>query len=142
MVKCCIFVIEIEFKKLFFMKKLILGLAIAITSFSCENKAENLYQEVYAIHEEVMPQLSDVRLMTEQLEALPDSITMSNDSILIVKADLLSADAWMMKWMGEFDNERKEDEAYLTNELKQVSEMKTYFNKAISNAKKILADLP
>lgn len=124
------------------MKKLILVLAVVIVSFSCENKAEKLYKEVYAIHDEVMPQLSDVRLMTEELEALPDSITLSNDSIMIVKADLMSADAWMMKWMGEFDNERKSDEAYLAEELKQVSKMKIYFNKAIRNAKKIMADMP
>ena len=117
------------------MKKVIVGLALIIISFSCNRKTEALYQDIWTAHDEVMPKMNDLRLLTDQIEALPDSIRVNEDSLMIIHADLKSADAWMMKWMSEFDSERKDDEDYLTSELKKVNEMKAYFENKLEDGK-------
>ena len=122
------------------MKKLFFSFSIIILSFSCENKSDVLYQQIWEAHDEVMPKMSDLRLLTDQIEEIPDSIKINNDSLMIIHADLKSADAWMMKWMREFDSERKNDEVYLTSELEKVNEMKTYFENKLEDGKVFMAN--
>jgi hypothetical protein len=59
--------------------------------------------------------------------------------LMTVYNDLKAADRWMMKWMREFDDERKGDVEYLETEKVRVNEMKTYFNKSLENGKSYMS---
>ena len=84
-----------------------------------------------------MPKMSQVKSLELAIIDLPDSLKSSQDSLLIVQQDLVNSNNWMKQWMREFEME-SQDVSYLEKELEQVNEMKTYINKSISNAEKII----
>jgi len=116
------------------MKRLLLLSIMLLSLFSCENKAEALKKEIWVAHDEVMPKMSDLRLLRTRIDEMPDSIINHNDTLLVLAANLETADVWMMKWMREFDM-KNEDEKYLSEELIKVNKMKSYFEKSLNNAK-------
>lgn len=117
------------------IKSIFLLLILTIGVTSCENKAEQLFNEAMVLHDEIMPQSPVVRAYIDSLAAVPDSISFQNDSIMVMKTDLEGADKWMKKWMHEFDPALKEDEVYLGEQVQQLRQMKDHYNKSLSNVK-------
>ena len=122
------------------MKKIIVAIALVVVSFSCNREAEKLTEEIWLVHDEVMPKMNELRLMTESIEEMPDSVLANNDSLMMIYNDLKTSDRWMMKWMQEFDDQRKEDVEYLQSEKVRVNEMKTYFNKSLEDGKAYMSN--
>ena len=122
------------------MKKIIVAIALVVVSFPCNREAEKLTEEIWLVHDEVMPKMNELRLMTESIEEMPDSVLANNDSLMMIYNDLKTSDRWMMKWMQEFDDQRKEDVEYLQSEKVRVNEMKTYFNKSLEDGKAYMSN--
>ncbi len=116
------------------MKILILIIAAGLTFVSCDSETDRLKKRIWNTHDEVMPKMNELRLLQEQYTALPDSLYDLDDSLMIVKTDLFTADHWMMKWMQEFDV-KNEQESYLQEQVEKVTEMSNYFEKSIKNGK-------
>lgn len=117
------------------IQQIFLVLLLALGFTSCENKAEQLFAQAMALHDEIMPQSPVVRAYIDSLEAIPESVAFQNDSIMVMKTDLEGADKWMKKWMHEFDPALKEDETYLGEQVEQLRQMKDHYNKSLSNVK-------
>ena len=122
------------------MRKIGLILSVLFLSFSCsnENKTEAVFGKIMVAHDEVMPKMRDLRLLKDKITALPDSL--KTDEIVQGQKNLQKADDWMMTWMSGFDPSQKEDVEYLNQQLKEVNEMKTYFNKSLKDAEKLFVD--
>ncbi len=138
------------------MKKLILlSAAFSIAFVSCqnkqvENKDQKLSEQAIAIHDEIMPQISQFDKSTIKI----DSIISNLAAIKGEKADLDTAktrvdltnlkdsieDATdhMMTWMKDYDA-TNEDEAYQQNEVDKISAMKKQFDRVAEQIKTSLA---
>jgi hypothetical protein len=114
------------------MRSLSLLLLFGLILFGCQNRNEQLYNEVMAIHDEVMPKMNDLyrakASLQERLakEELPDS---QREEILSKIAQIDSASEGMMVWMREFEpvaDSEGEDKAreYLEGELVKVTKVK------------------
>ncbi len=109
---------------------LIAVMLFALTILSCErevqrsSKADNLMEEVMAIHDSVMPKMSDLRktrkALMDKAEALDDSVLAKN---LLRQADRIdSAQKAMMSWMRQFNPTYYEDQKELIKEVKDLME--------------------
>ncbi|GEM70047.1 hypothetical protein SMI01S_36530 [Sphingobacterium mizutaii NBRC 14946 = DSM 11724] len=138
------------------MKKLILlSAAFSIAFVSCqnkqvENKDQKLSEQAIAIHDEIMPQISQFDKSTIKI----DSIISNLAAIKGEKADLDTAktrvdltnlkdsieDATdhMMTWMKDYDA-TNEDEAYQQKEVDKISAMKKQFDRVAEQIKTSLA---
>lgn len=138
------------------MKKLILlSAAFSIAFASCqnkqvENKDQKLSEQAIAIHDEIMPQISQFDKTTIKI----DSIISNLETIKTTKADLDTAktrvdltnlkdsieDATdhMMTWMKDYDA-MNEDEAYQQKEVDKISAMKNQFDRVSEQIKTSLA---
>lgn len=138
------------------MKKLILlSAAFSIAFVSCqnkqvENKDQKLSEQAIAIHDEIMPQISQFDKSTIKI----DSIISNLAAIKGEKADLDTAktrvdltnlkdsieDATdhMMTWMKDYDA-TNEDEAYQQKEVDKISAMKKQFDRVAEQIKASLA---
>ena len=154
------------------MKKILSLLIIVIVLAGCEQKkaphqhetatvadtslaSARLYNEVMAVHNEVMPRMDEI--MNDKAEAKKalarlDSIARANpkaphlaqkkqlDSLLL---DLDRADEAMMDWMNQFDSKmagktEAEKIAYLQEQKVKVAEMKKTMLGSLEKAGKIL----
>ncbi len=138
------------------MKKLILlSAAFSIAFVSCqnkqvENKDQKLSEQAIAIHDEIMPQISQFDKTTIKI----DSIISNLAAIKGEKADLDTAktridltnlkdsieDATdhMMTWMKDYDA-TNEDEAYQQKEVDKIGAMKKQFDRVAEQIKTSLA---
>lgn len=138
------------------MKKLILlSAAFSFAFVSCqnkqvENKDQKLSEQAIAIHDEIMPQISQFDKSTIKI----DSIISNLAAIKGEKADLDTAktrvdltnlkdsieDATdhMMTWMKDYDA-TNEDEAYQQKEVDKISAMKKQFDRVAEQIKTSLA---
>jgi hypothetical protein len=114
---------------------------------ACEKKGnQQLYDEVMAIHDEVMPKMNDIRRYKKDFQAEianNPNITEARKTQLessIVMLD--SASDGMMKWMRAFDpiadseGEQKARE-YLEDQKQKVTKVKEDMLKALDEAKKL-----
>ena len=129
----------------------LLSIIISSIFFSCENenKVENKRKEVFAIHDEIMPEMGNLMKLKRETKAkihLLDSIGIKTDldklNTIIQKLD--EADEAMMEWMRNFKDpteETSETEAlgYLEEELKKIKEVKKKFNSSSEQAAKELS---
>lgn len=138
------------------MKKLILlSAAFSIAFASCqnkqvENKDQKLSEQAIAIHDEIMPQISQFDKTTIKI----DSIISNLATIKATKADLDTAKTrvdltnlkdsienatdHMMTWMKDYDA-MNEDEAYQQKEVDKISAMKKQFDRVSEQIKTSLA---
>ena len=138
------------------MKKLILlSAAFSIAFASCqnklvENKDQKLSEQAIAIHDEIMPQISQFDKTTIKI----DSIISNLATIKATKADLDTAKTrvdltnlkdsienatdHMMTWMKDYDA-MNEDEAYQQKEVDKISAMKNQFDRVSEQIKTSLA---
>ena len=82
---------------------------LAFFTYSCETKEsperKKLYNEVMAIHDDVMPEMKTINTLERAIKKKIDS-NGSQDSIVMMKATLKrleTADQMMMNWMHELN---------------------------------------
>lgn len=86
---------------------------------------ENAYKEVMRKHDEVMPKISDIRLLQKQLreEMEKDSIvrdSLKKENILELLSKLKKADDAMFDWMNDFKNPHLHQEFYLKSKDEEL----------------------
>lgn len=130
---------------------LLIGVCLAIGLQSCKEKSkttlllEGMHDEVMAIHDEVMPEISTIRklrkkvkskLKTEGLDDLTKD--MCNTSI----KNLDEGEESMMQWMADFKKPDYADveasKAFYTKEMDNIQRVKELMINSINEASKIV----
>lgn len=130
----------------------ILGVIISsFFLFSCggEQKAkvvdpaQKLYDEVIAIHDDVMPKMSDIHRLKKELRTKMknDSLAPDHTAILDALKDLDMADDGMMDWMAELKVPEAEPAktTYLNEQMVAIKKVRDDMLSSIENAKKELS---
>jgi hypothetical protein len=73
-------------------------------------------EEIVAVHDELMPKMSEISLLITQLEERMDS-TQADSIRQVVVMDLKSANEAMMTWMMDFSNDYDSEEVMEGKEL-------------------------
>lgn len=126
--------------------------------FSCketskkEKEFDKIMQEVMYAHDEVMPKMTEMSTLINDLESKKDSTTVGQ-KFAKAQEDLKNAHDFMMEWMQDFsdkfphqgtkltDNTPEEIEKQLSmlkEEEKEVKQMRDAVNNSIKNAKELL----
>lgn len=137
-------------------------LAISSVFMACQSGDEAVKEaenEVFGIHDEVMPKIDDVFRLRKQLNqriAALDSLKATGSAAAVVRMDeerqqaaLLSrnltvADSLMSNWMGQYKNdtltELSSDDAlrYLSEQKEQITDVKAKVTTSIEQAKEFL----
>jgi flagellar biosynthesis chaperone FliJ len=141
-------------KKHFFIPLIIL-LALACNPqrqkevVEAQNQRQQLYDEVMAVHDDVMPHMQDIRRYKNQIRDKIESMTKKGVSGKEVTTlnnlidKLESADEAMMNWMRTFGrdyNEMDDDAAiaYLEDQKKKVIQVKNELETALREAEEAL----
>jgi len=134
-----------------FLKPILFLIGILLISFSCkhsENPERNkLYDEVMAIHDEVMPEMKTIHYLEKNLKKKIAVVT-NQDSLIMMKATLKrveEAGEGMMDWMHELDVPgRKVPDAdaiaYFKQEKLKITSVSTKMKKAIQSGKAWLGE--
>ena len=129
----------------------LLSIIMSSIFVSCENenKVENKRKEVFAIHDEIMPEMGNLMKLKRETKAkihLLDSLGIDAkvDELNTIIQKLDEADEAMMEWMRNFKDpteKTSETEAldYLEEELKKIKEVKKKFNSSSEQAMKELS---
>jgi len=134
----------------------VLALSAILGLFACAGKPKStpqkdvvaLEKEIIAIHDEVMPKMSDIARLTEVLDseaANPNLDSLVHANILLVRAELNAGDSLMWDWMHNYS--KPEDapidsvEAYLLSEKERVTKVRQVMLDAISHAESIAQKL-
>lgn len=105
-----------------------------------------LYEEVMAIHDEVMPKMDDMMRLKSQLQAKLEQKETTQEEALALRSaikELEQADEAMMQWMRNFKpqdhvNDHQKVIAYYQEQKKYIKEVKDKMLAAIENARKKL----
>lgn len=121
------------------MRILILIFIMSVLA-ACGNtavKKDPLYKKVMAIHDEVMPKMSDIHTLKKKIKKSKSSTT---DEAMDLLKQLKDADEGMMSWMHQFKlpSDDKATTSYLKNELTKVQKVADDINNSIAKAKKYL----
>lgn len=119
-------------------------LASALFLASCKKGNQELYNEVMAVHDEVMPKMEDIHKYKKDFKAEINDTTNITEArkaeleAVIMKLD--SAGKGMMVWMREFDpvaDSEGEEKAreYLQKEKEKVTKVKKDMLDALEHAK-------
>jgi len=133
---------------------LFLGLLISI---SCQNKSGNheqetaasnpnqaLYDQVMAVHDEVMPKTDEIyrlkKELKEKVAKTPDLVVEKKKQLDQIIAELDSADHSMMDWMHKFNPlpdsvDQEKAREYLENEMEKIKKVRELINGSIQKAK-------
>jgi len=130
---------KLENMKITRLQLCFLGLFMLVVG--CAPSNQELYEEVMAVHDEVMPKMDDLYKLKRALKekVASDSLEEAEKANLVQAiAKIDSASEGMMGWMREFDppKEVTEDElrSYLEAEMKKVVKVKQDMLSAIENA--------
>ena len=136
----------------------LLMISIVLFLFSCQsgneerNAEKQIRDEIYAIHDDVMPKTSEIHRLKRQLKKFPDQ----NVADPVVKKQILEtvvilekADEGMMSWMNSFKEPAKLRKAktheeimvYLDEEKAKISQVRSDMLNSIETAKALLATL-
>ncbi len=108
------------------------------------NPNEALYDQVMAVHDEVMPKMDELYRLKKELK---DEVTTAKDLAADKKEQLIqtiqlldSADHAMMDWMHKFkpaadSTDQEVAREYLENEMERINKVKELMNSAIDKAK-------
>lgn len=124
------------------MKRIIFTLCVALVVQACNqnNKEQDqLFKEVMAIHDEVMPKMGTLRKLSKQIELQLDSLEVGNTQIdnkmkrkmesAVKKLD--DANESMMEWMRQF--EQLEEGTPHEEALKYLKDQKQLMEKVRDN---------
>lgn len=119
------------------------------TFYSCqklEPEVEKRYEEVMAIHDEVMPRMSDIHRLKKRLSKVDTAqlTDMSPNILLDHSLKLEKADNAMMDWMANFKKPKKDMPediaiAYLYEEKKAITAVRDLMLESIKEAEALLA---
>lgn len=132
---------------------IILVAILSITLFaSCKNTADNnkssttstLYDDVVAIHDEVMPKMGTIHNYKKELQAIVDTLGNPEISAKLTESiiDLKEADDAMMSWMANFVAPKEEPQRteYLKKEMTSIKEVKSKMLSSIDLAEQLLKE--
>ena len=142
---------------------LVAGLLIISTSFwgckSGEDAIKQAENDVFAIHDEVMPKIDDVMKLRKQLNQRVTSldsakatgsaaVTLRTDEekeqARLLSRNLTNADSLMMDWMSRYNGDTlaklPPDDAlrYLSDQKDRITDVKTKLNTSIDQARQFL----
>ena len=144
--------------KLTTLTQLLLGIAL-FGAISCnnpseeKNKYDSLYNQVIAVHDEVMPKMGELSGLSQQLKQRLDSTQTS--AVIYEKGieDLENSYDFMMEWMRDFSNEFVKDQTpfeelsteerkakidALEEEVTSVNKLRNEINGSIERAKELI----
>jgi len=119
----------------------------ADSSVSIDELRNIRYQEVMAIHDEVMPKLQDIISLQENFKIRIDSLTEIDSTLAVLEElnnlnnDLAGADKSMMDWMHQFNSKINSNDVsdevamtYLEEQKVKILEVKERMNNSINSA--------
>lgn len=120
--------------------RLLLSLLVTTLLISCGHgkfKGDPQYDEVMAIHDEVMPLLPSMKKLKKNIKKTSESL--SPEALDIIKA-LDDADEGMMEWMYQFSppEDTAERKSYLDDQKVKVQKVADDINNSIKSAKTYL----
>ncbi|MFZ1750892.1 MAG: hypothetical protein WAU01_11900 [Saprospiraceae bacterium] len=123
----------------FLISFLILGLVGCKSS--SDSKPLTPYEEVMAIHDKVMPELSRIHTIKRDLLAIAD--TTARNVILSEVKVLDEADEAMMSWMAAFKmpTDKNMEGKYLSDEKLKITKVSDQMYQAIAQASELLDSL-
>ena len=141
------------------MKSLFLNLIVLLlVAVSCgekkntESKTEALRDKVMAIHDEVMPKLSDIMKLKKELNSKIDELVAAGeadnaariDELEKAVEDLENSHDGMMNWMREYNPDfegmvQEEVMDYLGDQKTKIENVSRATNSAINNAQELLS---
>jgi Mg2+ and Co2+ transporter CorA len=110
-----------------------------------------LYDQVMAIHDEVMPKMEDIynlkKELADTIANTPDMVEAKKKELEAMMARLDSANDAMMGWMHEFNPlpdsaDQEKARAYLENEMEKIRKVKDLTAESIEKAKAIMKEHP
>lgn len=120
--------------------------------YACGEKkkeaSEMLYDQVMAVHDEIMPKMGDIMKYKKQLRQKAELLSAEADSAQVAAINkaisgLDKAHDEMMGWMHEFDpnfdkGTQEEIMKYLNNQKEKIEKVGSVTNEAIQNAIELL----
>lgn len=108
---------------------------------SAETEQNQLYKEVMAIHDQVMPEITTIHNLKKDLKAIEKPET--KDIILHQVKELNDADEAMMTWMAAFKvpEDKTQEEAYLLLEKEKIKQVSDLMYASMDRAKKLIDSL-
>ena len=108
---------------------------------SAETDQNQLYKEVMAIHDQVMPEITTIHNLKKDLKAIEKPET--KDIILHQVKELNDADEAMMTWMAAFKvpENKTQEEAYLLLEKEKIKQVSDLMYASMDRAKKLIDSL-
>lgn len=136
------------------MKNIILSVLVIVLFSSCKQEKKTIegpsqMDQVMAIHDEVMPKMSELAKLTAELKAKVDTTEMGKQYEAAMK-DLQAANSSMMDWMRNFGDRFDAEEIlngkeltaqkqeWLKEEEIKVKELQEQFESGIAKAKELL----
>ncbi|MBK8515576.1 MAG: hypothetical protein IPL55_04585 [Saprospiraceae bacterium] len=116
--------------------------------FSCKEKSieqvekkSQLYEDVMALHDKVMPEMSTIHAIKRDLKLLEN--TQNRDQILRIIIDLDNADENMMSWMAEFKvpEDKSKENYYLLEQKQSIQKVSDRMFASIHEGKRVLDSL-
>jgi hypothetical protein len=106
-----------------------------------ETAQNQLYEEVMAIHDQVMPEMTTILNLKKDLKAIEKPET--KDIILQQVKELNDADEAMMTWMAAFKvpEDKTQEEAYLILEKEKIKQVSDLMYASMDRAKKLIDSL-
>ncbi len=126
-----------------YMTLIIIAFVLGCKPGDYSPEVKQLFDEVMAIHDEVMPEMGTIHKLKKQLGPLQGNDTRS-DHVEELMARLDSAGVLMMDWMADFkvpgDAEEHIQIDYLINEKTRIEEISNAMKSSIESAKSYLDD--
>ena len=123
--------------------KFLITITLALLSLaSCKHSHPGmednaLYMEVMAVHDSIMPKMSDIHDLKKELKAFAESP--SKDQVMSAIGDLDKADEAMMEWMANFKTpeDKAQLESYLNNQKTEINQVAAQMYSAIEQATRL-----
>ena len=112
---------------------------------------DSLYNELMAVHDEMMPKMQDIMNLKSELSPIADSLSsidsLSTKAIHQTISDLENADKAMMGWMHQFNPNmdslsHTERMTYLTHQKAKMDSVKIVMQTAIEDGNGLLETMP
>ncbi len=121
------------------MKFLIATTIALLTLASCKHSHPGmednpLYTEVMAVHDSIMPKMSDIHDLKKELKVYTESE--ARDQVMAAMGDLDKADEAMMEWMADFKmpEDKTQLETYLNDQKTKINQVAAQMYSAIQQA--------
>jgi len=117
----------------------ILAILVSCKPHNDNKEGQKILDEVMAIHDEVMPEISTIHKLKVKLRKLKDD----SREVYVLIADLENSDEGMMSWMANFKSDKYADDneqiLYLRSEKAKIEYVSKQMKSAINNAQTFLS---